>query len=171
MLPHLSPSGEVSFIPQQHTLCAFCRTSFLMCQCTGLEYGKDFVFVGLPPPPANATRAMLLMRWVSLVRMSRSMGSFNGGRWYNDNFKQLNASMNARTALLNEMMDEYVAQLPTDTLRASLAEVLGLENGPMTEQVKGIASEAWASLRIFLSGDWALGLHVLFGYLTLEECF
>ncbi|CAB9526406.1 expressed unknown protein [Seminavis robusta] len=173
MPPKLSPSGALRFETEEHTLCGLCRTPYKSCECKGLKdnlhdwyvwhgvpstmipSAKDRIFVGLPPPPDNSSRTKLVKRWVSLVNISMIMGHFDANHWFSTKWESLNASMDARTKLLNEMVADYVAQLPTNTELTVLARVLGLQRRAIAGKVDGIAKEAWAALRIFLSGDWA----------------
>ena len=134
----LLPSGAVEFQPQEHTACGLCGSSFMLCQCEGLPHACDYTMVGLPPPAPNSTRAQLLKRWCSLMKSSMSMGVFDADRWYTENQQVLLASLQERSQLFHEMVEDYIASLSQDATLPTLAKVVGgiaLQNKSATQNL------------------------------------
>ena len=146
-------------MPQEHTVCGICGAHFMLCGCEGLPYACNYILVGLPAPASDSTPLQLLKRWASLVSMSMSMGAFAANEWLADNGQTLLASIRERATLLDNMVDDYIASLPSDPSKISpLAQAVGgtvLKDKPVADQVAVVASETKAAMAAFQSGDWA----------------
>ena len=143
-------SGELRFRPQSFSYCGHCDQYFMSCTCHGIPHAHDFNFKCLPRPPDGSTPQMLLRRWCSCVAQSSSMGRFEALKWYRDHSSaKLRAMANKREAL-NDMVEEYVARLPSDPHLPLLAKAIGIRGAP-AEGAPRLAREA-RSRRCFLRG-------------------
>ena len=147
-------SGELRFRPQSFSYCGHCDQYFMSCTCHGIPHAHDFNFKCLPRPPDGSTPQMLLRRWCSCVAQSSSMGRFEALKWYRDHSSaKLRAMANKRDAL-NDMVEEYVARLPSDPHLPLLAKAIGIRGAP-AEGAPRLAREARSAAASFVAGDWA----------------
>jgi len=168
----LLASGALECQPQEeHTFCGHCHAPFLLCQCNFIPYANDYIIVGLPPPATRSTPQQLVHRWRSLLSMSMSMGALFDASlgWYKDNAQVLLASLQAKTPLLKELMQEYVQDLETDPAVPSLAKALSVHTKSKATQIRVVGAEARASMDIFLAGDW--GCLTYIGSMLLLNAF
>ena len=134
-------SGELRFRPQSFSYCGHCDQYFMSCTCHGIPHAHDFNFKCLPRPPDGSTPQMLLRRWCSCVAQSSAMGRFEALKWYRDHASsKLRAMANKRDAL-NDMVEEYVARLPSDPHLPLLAKAIGIRGAP-AEGAPRLAREA-----------------------------
>jgi hypothetical protein len=161
-------SGELRFRPQSFSYCGHCDQYFMSCTCHGIPHAHDFNFKCLPRPPDGSTPQMLLRRWCSCVAQSSAMGRFEALKWYRDHASsKLRAMANKRDAL-NDMVEEYVARLPSDPHLPLLAKAIGIRGAP-AEGAPRLAREARSAAASFVAGDWATVTRV--GALLLNNAF
>ena len=141
-------SGELRFRPQSFSYCGHCDQYFMSCTCHGIPHAHDFNFKCLPRPPDGSTPQMLLRRWCSCVAQSSAMGRFEALKWYRDHASsKLRAMANKRDAL-NDMVEEYVARLPSDPHLPLLAKAIGIRGAP-AEGAPRLAREARSAAASF----------------------
>ena len=147
-------SGELRFRPQSFSYCGHCDQYFMSCTCHGIPHAHDFNFKCLPRPPDGSTPQMLLRRWCSCVAQSSSMGRFEALKWYRDHSSAKLRAMANKRAAWNDMVEEYVARLPSDPHLPLLAKAIGIRGAP-AEGAPRLAREARSAPASFVAGAWA----------------
>jgi hypothetical protein len=148
------PTGELRFRPQSFSFCGHCDNYFMMCTCSGIPHAHDYNFKSLPQPPEGSTPEMLLRRWCSCVAQSMSMSCFSALQWYADHSETKLAAMSAKQHTLGQMVEEYVARLPSDPHLPLLMKAIGLRNGAPADGAPRLAREARSAAAAFCAGDW-----------------
>ena len=169
-------NGAINFTadrpPQTFIFCGICDSHFMMCTCTGLGYGNDYILKGLPPPSPNLNRVGLLRRFASIASALPSMRAFDAVAWHANEAEGLSAAIESRRAQLRQMIEDYIATLPTSEMLGALALAVGgqpLQDRPASIQSSVIANECRASLSSFISGDWATVTRV--GTVLIQNAF
>mmetsp|Transcript_23601 Transcript_23601/g.27296 ORF Transcript_23601/g.27296 Transcript_23601/m.27296 type:complete len:239 (+) Transcript_23601:93-809(+) len=166
----VSKSGALTCIPQEHILCGLCRSSFMVCSCTGLKHGMNYVFDKLPEPPEGGTSpGQLIKRWTSIVAMSTRLGRFDSERWYMDNSSTVLAAINLKSDTLRQMLEDYIATLDKSPQLSMLATCVKCKSSKKATQLEAISSEARVAMSTFLSGDWSCITFI--GTVLLQNAF
>jgi len=139
---------------QTHTFCGHCNNHFMFCGCT-LTSGSDYVFLGLPRPPPNSTPKQLLLRWCSILPLSRTMCVFNALAWSKDNADRLLNTFHFQGSRLTAMVEDYIKQLPRDRTLVHLATICGNTSTNPGLSIEPLSNEVRTACRDFLRGDWA----------------
>ena len=105
--------------PQTYIFCGRCNRHFMACGCSDVGHGVDYVFKNLPDPSPNLTQMELLRRFTSLVMVVPSMGAFSVMPWQQNEGPGIVAAIVERESQLRQMMDDYVATLPSSAVIAS----------------------------------------------------
>lgn len=154
-------AGQITFTaepPQTFIFCGVCDSHFMMCSCTGRGNGVDYIFKGLPPPSPDLNRVELLRRFCSIAAVSPAMRPFNAMAWHANEAENVATSIEARQAQLRQMMEDYIATLPTSGMLMSLSAAVGgqpLQGRTNSIQSSVIATECRAAISSFISGDWS----------------
>ena len=159
----MAARGEVIFTegvpPQSFICCGRCNRHFMVCGCSDVGHGVDYVFKKLPDPSPNLTRMELMRRFASLVAVVPSMRAFSVMPWLQNEGPGIVAAIDERESQLRQMMDGYVASLPnSDMLAALYARCIGSQHftgeaSAVRATVIGI--ECHTAISTFISGDWA----------------
>ncbi|KAK1743081.1 hypothetical protein QTG54_006678 [Skeletonema marinoi] len=160
-------SGSVNFSPpnnppQSYMFCGRCDDHFLVCSCEGVEYGSDYIFKNLPPPPPNLTPLERLRRFSDLVSVSPTMKVFAAHMWHQNEAPALIDALNETQTQnqLTRMVDEYIEMIRTQPEDLSLTQMAKIVGGPPLEeksasvQIEMIAREARAAIASFIACDW-----------------
>jgi len=158
----ISLSGAVDpIVVINSNICGLCGSVNFLCRCTGIEYGRDYIYVDLPPPSVNSGQRQLIKRWISLIACNPATENFAGDQWYSDNIDQLIESMVQRKREFHGMVQDYIVTLSNSVKLSQLARaVIG---GPLANintmltqhKVDVVTSEITTSYEIFMCGDWA----------------
>lgn len=171
-----SRAGEITFAsgrpPQEFIFCGICNSHFMLCGCTGMGHGVNYVFRNLPPPPRGLGRVGLMRRFASIASVCPSMRAFSAMAWHQDEAPGIAASIEARRPQLVQMMEDYVATLPESGMLNGLASAVG--GPPLLEQSDGVkceivTRECRAALASFVSGDWSTVTRI--GVVLIQNAF
>jgi len=117
--------GDLPFQPNGlGAYCARCGSCLVLCQCRGLEHGKDVLFVVSEAPNfSELSRQQNFRRWAQFVTFHPAARRFNARQFFTDFIAKGYLNILSRSApRLRAMMDSY----KQDHLD-SLAQQLGMD--------------------------------------------